>query len=132
MPNSIESLIVTTRENKDRLDCHQDEIQVLKDGHEALNDWRKEIDTWRSQSDENYKDLKLTIVNENRDTRNFFQTIMQNQWDFIKSATGMQHELKKSDIEIKKENQAKMWEFAVKIIGAGGIGFLLIERFFLQ
>ncbi|WP_144511623.1 hypothetical protein [Bacillus sp. FJAT-22090] len=123
--------------------AHGEEIEKLKKESDALTknqrllfEWKKEMDKWRGESDANYHDLKTTILTENKETRSFFQSIMDKQWDLIKSTTGMQQELKKADIEIKKvdsdikrDNWAKGWDFMKTLFAAGGIAYLIFEAF---
>ena len=137
--------------------AHNEEIEKLKKESDAITknqkilfEWKKEMDKWRGESDANYHDLKSTILTENKETRSFFQSIMDKQWDLIKSTTGMQQELRKADIdmqqeqrkadieikkvdtEIKRDNWAKAWDFMKTIFAAGGIIYLILEATILK
>lgn len=147
MPNSLESLIVTVKEHeekhKDYDEKHKDYEKQLeeitraherfKNGQDLLFQWKKDMEIWKSDSDENYKDLKLTIVNENRDTQKYFREHMKDQFELLKIATHQRYEaekqeasntfeIKKTEAEIKKENAKQAWALVGKLFATGGVG----------
>lgn len=144
MPNTLEGLVTTVKEHskihedvKGCLDHHAKEIESLKAGQQSLEEWQKKVDEWRSASDENYRDLKMTIVNENRDTQKYFRDHMKDQFELLKIATQQRYEadkleasnsfeIAKSEQEIKKENRQQFWGFIGKIFTGGGIGAAVI------
>lgn len=137
MPNSLEGIIKSTHENIEKLKVHEEEIEKLKSGHKQLAEWQKKVDEWRSASDENYKDLKLTIVNENRDTQKYFREHMKDQFELLKIATQQRYEaekqeasntfeIKKTEAEIKKENAKQLWALIGKLFAVGGVGSVVV------
>lgn len=141
------SMFETVKLYGEEIEQLRKDSNYLMKGQNTLFEWKKEMEKWRLESDANYHDLKTTILTENKETRSFFQSIMDKQWDLIKSTTGMQQELRKADIdmqqelrkadieikkvdtEIKRDNWAKGWDFMKTIFTAGGIVYLLFETF---
>ena len=133
------SMFETVKQQGEDIEKLKEAQGDLAKGQIALMEWKKDMDKWRHESDTNYHDLKTTILTENKETRSFFQSIMDKQWDLIKSTTGMQHELKKADTDIKKvdseikrDNWAKAWDFMKTLFAAGGIVYLIFEALILK
>ena len=144
------SMFETVKLQGEEIEQLKKDSDYLMKGQNALFEWKKEMEKWRLESDANYHDLKTTILTENKETRAFFQSIMDKQWDLIKSTTGMQQELRKADIdmqqelrkadieikkvdtEIKRDNWAKGWDFMKTVFAAGGIIYLILEATILK
>ena len=151
MPNSLESLIATVKEHEEKHEGYKtcfekqlERISKLEERHErfekgqdALFNWKAGMDEWKKDSDENFKDLKLTIVNENRDTQKYFREHMKDQFDLLKIATQQRYEaekqeannafeIKKTEAEIKKENSKQMWALIGKLFAVGGVGSAVV------
>lgn len=84
----------------------------------------------------NYTNLENTILKSSQSQQDFFRDTMSKQWDLI-TARDMSkdierqqsHEIAVTNQSIKKTNVEKAWEFAGKTTVAGGILYLLIEKF---
>lgn len=147
MPNSLESLVTTVKEHEEKFRCNDEQHLVIdrqlaaiaeaqerfKNGQDILFQWKKDMEKWKTDSDENYKDLKLTIVNENRDTQKYFREHMKDQFELLKLATQQRYdaekqeasntfEIKKTEAETKKENSKQLWAFVGKLFAVGGVG----------
>lgn len=151
MPNSLETLIATVKEHEKKHESDIEQHLVIdrkleaiveaqerfKNGQDILFQWKKDMEKWKTDSDENYKDLKLTIVNENRDTQKYFREHMKDQFELLKVATQQRYEaekqeasntfeIKKTEAEIKKENSKQLWAFIGKMFATGGVGAAII------
>lgn len=143
MPETSPSMFEQVKEYKDRIEkLEGDTEQLLKDhetllkGHNSLFAWKKQMEEWKKDSDTNFQDLKLTIMQENKETRTFFQTIMSNQWDLIKAKDTLneaekarRHELNKVNTEIKRDNYSKAWDIIKIALGSTGIVYILMQAF---
>ena len=94
------------------------------------------METWRKDFDKNFQDLKLTIMQENKETPTFFQTIMSNQWDLIRAKDILteadkdrRHEVNKLNTEIKRDNYSKAWDTIKIALGSTGIIYFVIQAF---
>ena len=80
--------------------------------------------------EKSYTHLETTILQENRDTRQFFQSTMDKQWDLIKSMGALNEKEKERQHEIKKTKLERHTELFLKLGGAGGILYLIIQSLF--
>ncbi|NYV68116.1 hypothetical protein HYI36_22830 [Bacillus sp. Gen3] len=80
--------------------------------------------------EKSYAHLETTILQENRDTRHFFQSTMDKQWDLIKSMGALNEKEKERQHEIKKTKLERHTELFLKLGGAGGILYLIIQSLF--
>lgn len=77
----------------------------------------------------NYTNLENTILKENRDTRSFFQDMMNKQWELI-SSKGKYEDAQNQRVYDYKKSALERWsEIFLKIVGTGGILYLLIQSF---
>lgn len=81
-----------------------------------------------TQLNERVEDLKTTIVNENKETRQFFQSNMDKQWDLIKSRDEQHHDTKKMNHELSKTKAERYSDIALKLLGAGGIVYIIVQN----
>lgn len=108
-------------EHDKRLNNHGERITKLEkydeDKHRRLLEVEK-----------NYGELKETIVGENREMRQFFQSNMDKQWDLIKSRDEHNHDTKKMKHELDKTKTERYTDLALKLLGAGGIVYLILQN----
>lgn len=87
-----------------------------------------------------YEKLEITILSENKDTRQFFQSNMDKLWDLTASkdannlesaklASELAIENTRSETDYKKAKSKHTSDILIKLIGAGGIIYLVIEKF---
>lgn len=147
MPNSLESLIATVKQHEDKHKEHKNEFSAqaerirkveeaqlrFEKGQDALFNWKAGMEEWKRDSDTNYRDLKDTITTENRQTQNLLMSLLDKQWKLIEAKNNAteadkvrQHEIVKTEQEIKKETRQKFWEFVGKIFATGGVGAAVI------
>jgi len=136
MPESMREAMEKVTEHDEILKELKEQDAYLLKGHDALFKWKKEMETWRKDFDKNFQDLKLTIMQENKETRTFFQTIMSNQWDLIKAKDTLteaekdrRHEVNKLNTEIKRDNYSKAWDTIKIALGSTGIIYFVIQAF---
>lgn len=136
MPESMREAMEKVTEHEEILKELKEQDAYLLKGHDALFKWKKEMETWRKDFDKNFQDLKLTIMQENKETRTFFQTIMSNQWDLIKAKDTLseaekdrRHEVNKLNTEIKRDNYSKAWDLIKITLGSTGIIYIVIQTF---
>ena len=136
MPESMREAMEKVTEHDEILKELKEQDAYLLKGHDALFKWKKEMETWRKDFDKNFQDLKLTIMQENKETRTFFQTIMSNQWDLIKAKGTLteaekdrRHEVNKLNTEIKRDNYSKAWDIIKIALGSTGIIYFVIQAF---
>ncbi|MGA4517186.1 hypothetical protein ACPA0F_07850 [Solibacillus silvestris] len=99
---------------------HEHRIKVLE-----VSDADKEL---RLRSiEKSYTHLESTILQENRDTRQFFQSTMDKQWDLIKSMGVLQDKEKDRKHEIAKTKAERTYEILLKIGGTGGVLYLIVQ-----
>ncbi|KZR58987.1 hypothetical protein [Pseudobacillus badius] len=107
-------------DNNIMLENHEQRIKVLE-----LSDIDKERRI--NNIEKNYAHLETTILQENRDTRQFFQSTMDKQWDLIKSMGALNDKERDRQHEIKKTKLERHTELFLKVGGAGGILYLIIQ-----
>lgn len=105
----------------ERLNQHSEKISRLMK-HEEEN--HKRI----SAVEKNYEKLETTIVSENKEMRLFFQSNMDKQWDLIKSRDAQKHESQVMKHDLDKTKIERWSDIALKVAGAGGIIYLLIQQ----
>lgn len=111
------------KDNIHRIEEHEHRIRELE-----VNDADKEMRL--RNIEKGYAHLETTILQENRDTRQFFQSTMDKQWDLIKSMGALNDKEKERQHEIKKTKLERHTEMFLKIGGAGGILYLFIQSIF--
>lgn len=70
--------------------------------------------------EQNHGDLKLTIMEENRDTRKFMQSLIERQFN-------ADADDRVREDSLRKERNKALTDVLIKIFGAGGIVYLLVE-----
>lgn len=104
----------------DRLNNHSERIANLEKYDEDKHRRLKEVE-------ESYNQLKEAISDENKETRVFFQDNMNKLWDLIMSRDEKTHESRKMKHEINKTKTEKYADIILKLIGAGGIIYLIAQ-----
>ncbi|MGG0666983.1 hypothetical protein ABE073_00380 [Lederbergia citrisecunda] len=107
-------------DNNNKIEDHEQRIKTLEE-----NDSDKEVRLRNIEM--NYTRLESTILQENRDTRQFFQSTMDKQWDLIKSMGVLNDKEKEREHEIRKTRLERHTELFLKVGGAGGILYLIIQ-----
>lgn len=130
MPESMREAIEKVTEHEEMLKELKEQDAYLLKGHDALFEWKKDMEKWRQDSDANYHDLKSTILLENKETRTFFQSIMDKQWDLIKSRDTSFENEKVRRHDFQKSKLEKYSEIIIKVAGAGGILVLIAQLLF--
>lgn len=106
-----------------KFEDHEHRIRILEE-----SDADKEMRL--RNIEKSYTHLETTILQENRDTRQFFQSTMDKQWDLIKSMGALNEKEKERQHEIKKTKLERHTELFLKLGGAGGILYLIIQSLF--
>lgn len=104
----------------ERLDQDLGDIQELKKNDEEKHKRLLNVE-------KNYERLESTIVNENKETRNFLQSTMDKQWDLIKSRDDQSHDTRRMRHEITKTKIERWSDITFKVVGSGGIIYLIIQ-----
>lgn len=86
----------------------------------ALETAAEQTERRLSAIERNHDDLKLTIMEENRDTRKFMQSLIERQ-----IAASDADEARED--EIRRERNAGIKDVVISIFGAGGIIALIIQ-----
>lgn len=114
----------------DKINDHEERIIVLEKTDIELIKQVKEIQ-------QNYVNLENTILKGNQTTQDVFRDTIDKQWQLIterdkakEAGASREHELAVTTQEFKKSNMEKRWEWMGKITVAGGVLYLVIERFF--
>lgn len=107
-------------EPRQKIEEHESRIKILED-----HDMDKEKRLSRIES--SFTHLETMITQENRDTRLFFQSTMDKQWDLIKSMGALNDKEKERQFEIKKTKLERHTELFLKIGGAGGILYVVAQ-----
>lgn len=105
------------------LEDHEQRIRVLEE-----NDIDKE--SRLRNVEKNYVQLESTILQENRDTRQFFQSNMDKQWDLIKSFGIFSDKEKEREHELTKTKIERHTDILLKVGGTGGILYLIVQALF--
>ncbi|MEK5069834.1 hypothetical protein [Sporosarcina sp. FSL K6-1508] len=127
----------------ERLDAHDKRLQQHSDRLQQLEMWDKdkhkrlklvEVDNEQQERrlnevEQNYTKLENTILTENRETRNFFQTTMDKQWQLITLRDSQKHEVTMSKQELAKTKFERWSDIILKLVGAGGIIYILLQSF---
>lgn len=117
-----------------RLQQHSEKIQQLekwdKDKHLRIrtieeNDIKQEDKLKEIQG--SYLKLENTILAENKETRTFFQSNMNQLWDLTKSRDAQIHDTKKMSHEITKTRIERLSDIFFKLAGTGGILYLIVQ-----
>lgn len=115
----------------DTVKNHEERILILEEADQKHEERLRVVES-------NYTNLENTILKGNQSQQDFFRDTMNKQWDLIterdkaKEATAQRdHEITVSNQEIKRSNSERAWEFAGKLTMAGGVLYLVVERFFI-
>lgn len=92
-----------------------------------LEEHDKEQDRRIRTLEQNYTKLESTIVQENRETRMIFQSTMDKQWDLIKTRDIAKENASQRDYELQKTKFERRTELLVKLLGAGGLIYLMVQ-----
>ncbi len=109
-------------EHDKRLNNHGERLTQLEKFDEDKHRRLKKVE-------ENYDELKETIVTENKEMRLFFQSNMDKQWDLIKSRDEQRHDKERMKHELDKTKTERYSDIAFKLFGAGGIVYLIVQNF---
>ncbi len=123
-------LLEHTQTVESRLTDHEKRLQHLEK-QDIKKDERIE------NIEQNFLKLENTILKENQETRNLFKEITSRQWSLIEGREKAEeakeireYELnaseKKDELEFRKQKFSSYLEFAIKLLTAGGLIYLLI------
>lgn len=105
------------------LENHEERIVTLE-----KSDTEKEL---RIQTiEKNYMKLENTILQENRDTRSFFQSTMDKQWELIKSRDSAVESEKIRTYDLRKTKMERNADLLLKYGGAGSVLYLFLQSLF--
>ncbi|MEQ6856056.1 hypothetical protein AAHH17_16370 [Lysinibacillus capsici] len=107
-------------DNSIRLEEHEHRIRILEESDADKERRLRNIES-------SFTHLETTILQENRDTRQFFQSTMDKQWDLIKSMGALNDKERDRQHEIRKTKLERHTELFLKVGGAGGILYLIIQ-----
>ena len=105
-------------------DAHQQQIWELKKNEEKQDKDILELKT-------SYINLENTIMKENRETRQSYQAQTDRQWAFIEQVTGYKENESSRKHELKMHKFNHVSGILLKVFGAGGIAYLLIQDWLL-
>lgn len=124
MPEGGNSMFDTVKD-------HEERILVLEETDRKHEERLEKVES-------NYTKLENTILKSSQSQQDFFRDTMSKQWELIKARDDSKdneyqrsHEIALANQAIKKSNTEKAWEFAGKITMAGGILYLVIEKWFV-
>ena len=75
----------------------------------------------------NIHQLENTVIQESRETRSVLQGTMDKQWDLIKARDDAASREKERQHEIQKTKMERYTEVFLKVSGAGGILYLIVQ-----
>ena len=104
----------------DTVKQHGEDIELLKQADKLHEERLRSIEN-------NYTNLENTILKENRDTRSFFQDMMNKQWELISSKGKYDDAQNQRDYDLRKTKIERYSEMLLKFAGAGGILYILIQ-----
>jgi len=130
----IESQDERLNKHDERLNQHSDRIQQLelydKEKHERLRFVENKDEEYEKRLidvEQNYVKLENTILTENKETRNFFQSNMDKLWDLTKSRDEQNHDTRRMRHEITKTKVERLSDVFFKLAGTGGILYLIVQ-----
>lgn len=97
------------------LEQHEVRITALEKSDEQT---QKRLDAL----ERNHNDLKVTIMEENRDTRKFMQSLIERQ-------VSASNDDKARDDDLRKVRMTALKDVALAVFGAGGLIYGIIEMF---
>lgn len=118
------------REAMEKVAEHTDQISELQEDSSRFKAWQAETEKRLILSENNYQDLKNTILLANQDMRTFFVSTMDKQWDLIKSRDILSENEKVRRYELGKSKVEKISEIIIKVCGAGGILIVIAQLLF--
>lgn len=125
------------------IEAHEKSIEELKSSYSKLeeNDKRQteKLDMLAGQMSNlviQNTELKSTVLQASQTQQEVFRDTMSKQWDLIKARDESKeserkrvHEINLSEQALKKSNSEKGWDLVGKLVMAGGLIYLLFERF---
>lgn len=128
------------------IEAHEKSIEELKSSYSKLEENDKKqtekLDLLSGQMNNlvlQNTELKSTILQSSQTQQEFFRDTMSKQWELIKARDDSKeadrsraHEINLSNHALRKTNSEKAWELTGKLVMAGGIVYLLIEKFLIQ
>lgn len=110
---------------------HEERILVLEEADKKHEERLRAVES-------NYTNLENTILKSSQSQIDFFRDTMSKQWDLINARDQSKdaerqrtHEIAVTNQAIKKSNSEKAWELAGKLTMAGGIAYLIFEKWFI-
>lgn len=85
-----------------------------------------------AKMESNYINLENTIMKENRETRQSYQAQTDRQWEFIEQVTGFKESESKRKHEFKMHRANQVAGILLKVLGGGGILYLLVQDWLLM
>ena len=144
MPEGGQSMFETVKNQGEKLDNHEERIEVLEKGKQEHEDRLKTLE-------ESSMRLENTILTENKETRTVMREQSDKMFDLVKNAmnyqsaqTTQEHEIKKQEHELKKkEHDLKMQKWntiatvflkvsggLLTLLSSGGALYYLITNYF--
>lgn len=125
------------------IEAHEKSIEELKFSYSKLEENDKKqtekLDMLAGQMSNlviQNSEIKSTILQSGQSQQEFFRDTMSKQWELIKARDDSKesersriHEIKLSEQALKKSNSEKGWDLVGKLVMAGGLVYLLFERF---
>lgn len=112
---------------EERLDAHEKRFNQHGDRLLQLEKRDEEKHKRLKDVELNYAKLENTILTENKEMRNFFQSNMDKLWDLTKSRDEQSHETRRMRHEISKTKIDRWSDIIFKVVGSGGILYLIAQ-----
>lgn len=124
------------------IEAHEKSIEELKSSYSKLEENDKKqtekLDLLAGQMSNlviQNSEIKSTILQSGQSQQDFVRDTLKNQWELIKardeskeSERNRTHEIKLSEQALKKNNNEKGWDLVGKLVMAGGLLYLIVER----
>ena len=123
---------------EDEVTVIKKDVDVLKTGHQEHAERLDLNEKTMNETKFVVTNLENTILKGNQSTQEFFRDLTNKQWDLItardiskEKERNQAHQIAVTNQEIKKSNWAMAWEWLGKTSIAGGILYLVIDKFFV-
>ena len=143
------SMFETVKKHGELIEAHDQSINELKENYKKLEENDKKqtekLDLLSNQMTglvqqnthlvQQNAQIESTILKSSQTQQEVFRETMSKQWDLIKardenkeSERKRLHEINLSEQALKKTNNEKGWDLVGKLIMAGGLLYLIVER----
>jgi len=110
---------------------HEERLLVLEEADKRHEERLRVVEA-------NYTNLENTILKSSQSQNDFFRDTLKSQFELLKARDESKdsdrkraHEIALTEQAIKKSNTEKAWEFGGKLTMAGGILYLILEKWFV-